>query len=132
MNANSRDARRLLGLQAVLVVIVATTYLVIGGFNEVVAALYGGAVAMLHTWMLSRRVRLALEVARTNPGRETMVLYLGALQRFAMTLCLFLLGMGWIGVEPIPVIIAFAVAQAAFFIGGGTAKMGSKARVENL
>lgn len=116
MNLRQADARRLLATQAALVAAAAGACLVAAGPFEAQSALYGGAIALLSAWMLGRRVRLAIETARTHPGRETMVLYLGALQRFFVVVALFALGMGGLELHPVPLLIGFGVAQLAFFL----------------
>ncbi len=116
MNLQQADARRLLGIQAVLVVVAGAVCLVARGVPEAQSALYGGGIALLSAWMLQRRVRRAISVARTHPGRETTVLFIGALQRFLMVVGLFALGMGWLGLNPLPILIGFGVAQIAFFV----------------
>jgi ATP synthase protein I len=86
------------------------------------AAAYGGAAALLSAWMLGRRVRLAAETARSEPGRETAVLYIGAVQRFLIVLVLFAVGMGQLGLPPVPLLAGFGLAQLAFFVLGPRAR----------
>ncbi len=61
-----------------------------------------------------------------------MVLLVGAVQRFAIVLALFLLGMGWLKLQPVPLLITFAVAQAAFALGGWAGTARSTRHVENI
>jgi len=110
------DARRLLGIQAALVAAAGAGSFVLAGGFAARSALYGGAIALLAAWMLQRRVRRAIEVARDAPGGETTVLYVGALQRFLAMLGLFALGLGWLGLSPLPLLVGFAVAQLAYFL----------------
>lgn len=119
INLRESGARRVIGLQALLTIGVGTVYFVAGGIAQAHAALYGGTIALISVWMLGRRVRLATEVARTSPGKEMMVLYIGAVQRFAVVLALFLIGMGWLKLSPVPLLVAFGVAQGAFFLAKG-------------
>jgi ATP synthase protein I len=122
MKLQGADARRLLAIQAVLVVAAGLACLVAAGPSEAQSALYGGSIALASAWLLQRRVRRAIQVATTHPGQETAVLYLGALQRFFMVVGLFALGMGWLELNPVPLLIGFGVAQLAFFaqrLGGG-------------
>lgn len=116
MNAQSADARMLLGMQALLIGIVVFLYLVLAGSPEAHAALFGGGCALLNAWLLGRRLRLAADVARTSPGQEVTVIYIGALQRFGLLLVLFVVGMGWLKLNPVPLLVAFGVAQIAFFL----------------
>lgn len=116
MNAQSPDARMLLAMQAVLVGVVVSLYLVLGGSPDAHAALFGGACALVNAWLLGRRMRLAASIAKVSPGQEVTVIYVGALQRFALLLGLFIVGMGWLQLNPVPLLVAFGVAQVAFFL----------------
>lgn len=116
MNGQLADARMLLGMQALLVGVVVFLYLILGGSPDAHAALFGGGCALLNGWLLGRRLRLAADVARTSPGREVTIIYVGALQRFALLVALFVVGMGWLKLNPVPLLVAFAVAQVAFFL----------------
>ncbi|MEM7406160.1 MAG: ATP synthase subunit I [Pseudomonadota bacterium] len=107
------DARRLLRLQCWLTLAAAGMAWILGGSDAAGAALYGGATAMVNAWMSGRRLAQALEVARVQPGRETSVLYIGAIQRFVMLAALFMLGMGALELLPLPMLAAFAVAYSA-------------------
>jgi ATP synthase protein I len=116
MNAQLADARMLLGMQALLIGVVVFLYLVLRGSSDAHAALFGGVCALLNAWLLGRRLRLAADVARSSPGREVALIYIGALQRFALLLALFIMGMGWLKLNPVPLLVAFGVAQIAFLM----------------
>ena len=120
MNVQQRgEARRVLGIQVVLTLLVGSLFWVGGGVSDGQAALFGGGCAIVGASLLARRVRLAIDAARVSPGSETSVLYIGALQRFATVLALFILGMAWLRLSPVPLLVGFAVAQAAFFMRNG-------------
>jgi ATP synthase protein I len=112
------DVHRLLAIQAGLVVLTSLTVWGIAGTESALAAAYGGAAAVLSAWLLGRRVRRAAEISRSDPGRETTVLYLGAVQRFALILVLFAVGMGQLGLAPVPLLIGFGLAQLTFLFSG--------------
>ena len=112
------DIAALLAIQLILVAIVAGVFLVSEGMPAAGAAAYGGAIALLSAWMLGRGVLRAAEVAKSNPGSETTVLYVGAAQRFLVVLVLFGLGMGWLGLLPVPLLVAFAIAQLGHVFNG--------------
>jgi len=116
MNAQLADARMLLGMQALLIGVVVFLYLVLGGSPDAHAALFGGGCALVNAWLLGRRLRLAANVAKASPGQEVTVIYVGALQRFALLLALFIVGMGWLKLNPVPLLVAFGAAQVAFFL----------------
>lgn len=116
MSIQEGDARLLLGMQAFLTVGVAFAYLIVAGSFPAQSALFGGSCGLMHTWLLGRRVRMATAIAKASPGREVIALYFGAVQRFALLLALFAFGMGWLGLTPLPLLIAFGVTQGAFFL----------------
>ena len=117
-----RSVRRVLLGQAALVVLVAAGFLLwpgrTPGLNGALAAIYGGSVAILSAWWLGRQVRRAGSggAAQSDTQRSQIALYAGAGERFLVTLALLGLGLGWLKLMPLPVIIAFGVAQAAFLI----------------
>ena len=107
---------KVIASQGALVCVVALICYGVQGPHALGAAIFGGVLAGIHTWMLGHRVKLAHEAARRRPGSETTVFYIGAIQRFAMTLVGFAVGMGVLGLSPVPLLIAFALAQMVFFM----------------
>ncbi len=65
--------------------------------------------------MTNRRMQAAANVA---PGKEVVVFYAAAVQRFIFTLGFFLLGMGWLELPPVPMVIAFALAHLGYLFKG--------------
>ena len=107
---------KVIASQGVLACVVAFVCYSLQGAHALGAALFGGLLAGIHTWMLGHRVKLAREAARHRPGSETTVFYIGAIQRFVMILVGFAVGMGVWGLSPVPLLGAFALAQMAFFM----------------
>lgn len=112
------DLQRLLTIQAslVLVAILATLYSL--GGDSFTAALFGGAVAIANTILLSRRLNSASAMAEDSPDVGVMTLYVGVIQRFIFVLAMFVVGMGLLKLNPIPLLGTFALAQLAYMIGG--------------
>lgn len=118
------DVRRLLLLQLAIVA-GATLAAFLGWGGEAAAGVAsGGGTALLSAWMLGRRVQRAGELARTSPGIETAVLYIGAIQRFAVVLALFWLAMGRFGLPAVALLAGFGLAQLAYFVAGALARSG--------
>nr|VFJ49528.1 MAG: ATP synthase I chain [Candidatus Kentron sp. FW] len=107
----------LVGFQVVLILCVSVGYLVIVSYLEALASIYGGCMAIFSTWMLIVRVRLAIGIAKNEPGREVRVLYTGAIQRFVLVLILFVVGMAILDLSPAPLLIGFTVPQGVLFVG---------------
>lgn len=110
--------RSLLIIQASLVLMgVAVSYFYYAN-DGMMAAAYGGAVAIANTILLSRRLDLAGEMAEDNPEGGVLTLYLGVVQRFVFVLVMFGIGMGVLKFLPPPMLGTFAVAQFAFMVFG--------------
>jgi len=109
--------KRLLGFQAVLILIVGVAYLIALGAFEALSSVYGGSMAFLGAWMLARRVHLATEAAKDMPGREVAILYSGAIQRFAFMFALFIIGLAILALQPVPLLVGFSLSQTVFLFG---------------
>lgn len=118
--------RRVVLSQALLTLIVTAFLLFTRGGFEAVSACYGGATTILSSWWLGRRVRRAGEFARQDLRGGQISLYVGAAQRFVTVLVLLGLGIGLLKLAPLPLIIAFAVAQLGFLVNPGGAGVSPK------
>ena len=112
----SLEARRLLLIQLALTGVLAVGFGLLGSVESAMAAAFGGAIAMGNAWLMGRIVARAMEVARTNPGSETTVLFIGAVQRFALVATLFAVGIGVLRLPPVELIVGFAVVHGTFFL----------------
>ncbi len=74
------------------------------------------------TWLLGRRVSRTPEIARQGDTGSQLALYAGILPRFIVTLALLAAGIGWLKLAPIPLIVAFGLAQLGFAINLGSAR----------
>ena len=111
-------AGKILQTQAILVIAVAISfYIYEQQFSVITAALFGGGIAMLNVWFADRRLRkAALNIAL---GQEASAFYIGAVERFVSTLLLFILGMLFLKLMPLPLLAAFASAQAGYLFNSG-------------
>ncbi len=100
-----KGVRRVLLFQAFLTLLVAAVFGVARGRYDFLSAGYGGAVAMLLSGWLGRGVRRS-----TGLGS----LYANAITRYGAAMLFLGLGMGVIRLAPLPLIVAFAVAQFGF------------------
>ncbi len=121
----SESIRRVLLTQLTLTVVTAAGYLAwyrsAAGLDAVAAAAYGGAVALVGTWLLARRIRRVNDSTSEGAGGQ-LVMYTGAAPRFIATLVLLAAGIGWLKLAPIPLILAFGIGQLAFIINSGSAR----------
>ena len=111
-DALSRDLRRVLLTQVLLTVLIAGGFGFARGLPELLAALYGGMTTILVTAWLARRVRRAGETA--TPGAGLIVIYSGAVVRYAAVVVLVGVGIGLLKLAPLPLLSAFAATQFGF------------------
>ncbi|HYA20285.1 MAG TPA: ATP synthase subunit I [Burkholderiales bacterium] len=110
------------GIRSVLLSQVAITFMTAAiafaflGSAQAVAASYGGGVALISTWLLGRRISRIPEVNQQGNSINQLTLFAGVLPRFIVTLALLAVGIGWLKLAPIPLIVAFALAQLGFAI----------------
>lgn len=121
-DALQRDVRKVLLIQALLLLATAAIFMVAKGWFHAISALYGGVTAALITWWLGRQVRLAGNQLETDATRGSITLYGGVLKRYIVAAVLLAAGMGLIRLEPLPVVVGFAIAQTAFMF----ANLGNK------
>ena len=100
-----KGVRRVLLFQALLTLLVAVVFGVARGRYDFSSAMYGGAVAVLLSGWLGRGVLRA-----TGLGS----LYANAVTRYGAAMLFLGLGLGALKLAPLPLIVAFAVAQFGF------------------
>ncbi len=88
------------------------------GEAALLPALYGGAIALANTLLLSRRVAQAGEIAKTSPQQSVNALYFGVVQRFVFVLVALGLGLGYLKLSPVPLLGTFMVSQLAYMLMG--------------
>nr|VFK45667.1 MAG: ATP synthase protein I [Candidatus Kentron sp. TC]VFK49335.1 MAG: ATP synthase protein I [Candidatus Kentron sp. TC]VFK53362.1 MAG: ATP synthase protein I [Candidatus Kentron sp. TC] len=74
-------------------------------------------MAIFTIWMLVMRTRLAKKIAEDMPNQEVRVLYVGAIQRFASMLVLFVVGMAILRLDPVSLLSGFVVSLAGGVLG---------------
>ena len=109
--------RNILILQAFLIIAAAVFSYGRGGLWAAQSALYGGAIALANSLLLARRVTRAGATAQTDTKKGAFIFYIGAVQRFIVTLVAFGVGLGLLKLSPLPLLIAFALAQLAYVFG---------------
>lgn len=74
--------------------------------NHAYAAIYGGALSIVVSLTLSIAVIKATAIAKNDPKTAMGILYVSAVIRFILVLALFAIGIGWLGFNPIPLVVA--------------------------
>lgn len=120
-----KGVRRVLRWQAGLSVTVGLVVLFDGArsgrLESFCSALAGGAVAMLGTLVLALTIGRA--DGRQSPAQAQLWLYGGAAGRFVLALVLLGLGLGVLGLSPLPFLAAFALGQVAFMAPGISSRL---------
>lgn len=81
----------------------------------VLAALYGGGIALVDSLLLAWRTRRAAERASAGEGQLQVISLLGgAVERFVFTLAAFGLGMAVLELDPVALIAGFACAEMGY------------------
>ena len=118
----SQGIRRVLVSQIALTLLTAAAAFALLGSAAALAAVYGGGVALMGTWLLGRRISRTPETAQQGDAVNQLALYTGVLPRFIVTLVLLAAGLGWLKLAPIPLIVAFGLAQLGFAFNLGSAR----------
>lgn len=103
-----QGVHRVIVFQALLSLVVAAGFGYVCGGPSILSALYGGAIAVLLSAWLGRGVMRAVGLGS---------LYANALTRYAAAVLFLGIGMGVLKLTPLPLIVAFAVAQFGFLAG---------------
>jgi ATP synthase protein I len=106
-------------LQTTIVVLCAVVVWVYMGEDAALAAGYGGVIALVNAWLMVRRVTRASQLAEVNPTSGTFTLYFGAVERFVFVLVGMGVGLGYLRLDPLPLLATFALAQVTYIIAAG-------------
>lgn len=109
-----RDTRRVIQAQMLITVLIGVGFGAVHDLAEALAALYGGAITILITAWLARRVRQAGQVG--SPGAGLVVIYSSAAVRYAAVVLLVGAGIGLLNLSPVPLLCAFAATQFGFLV----------------
>ena len=77
------------------------------------ACLYGGFIALLGTLISSWRINRA---GNTEKYQGYVEIYLGAIQKYILTVVLFAIGIGALHLSAVPMIVTFAMGQFAYLL----------------
>ena len=109
-----RAVIRLTIIQFVVSLVAAAGYLTFQGMSGFVAALYGGGITLAGTVLMAWRIQRAGEVAGLERQQGFIEIYAGAIQKFILTLVLMALGMGFFKLDPLAILVSFALTQFSY------------------
>jgi ATP synthase protein I len=97
-----------------LIAVVALSYLTFQNINGFLAAIFGGSITLSGTLLMAWRIIRAADVAFTEKQQGYIEIYIGVLQKFFLTLLMMAVGMGYLKLDPIALLVGFAVTQLSF------------------
>ncbi len=124
-------ARRVVFVQLLVAVVVAAAFLSAGLFSgsglfgngaennsiwDALSALYGGLASVLLALISIGGFKRANEFALSDPKKSLMILYIGAVVRFAAVIVVLGIGLGLIELEPKAMIAGFVLAQISYLM----------------
>lgn len=86
------------------------------GEAAVVAAWFGGAVALSNTVLLVWRMRSGARDSSRNPRIELVRLVRSSMERFFVVALLIAAGLGWMKLMPLPLLAGFALGQLTLVV----------------
>ena len=124
--AVSSGARAVIAAQAVILLASVLGWFALAGTWAGLAAGYGGLVAILLAWLLSRRVARAGEAAWQGGSRGMLILFAGLAQRFMLVLVLLGVGLAAFKLHALATITGFGLTQLGYLIGMRTTGSGHR------
>ena len=109
-----RVVRRLFIVQVIITLSVALGYLAFQDINGFIAAVYGGIITLAGTLLMAWRISRAGDVAYKEKQQGYFEIYIGAIQKFFLTLVLMAIGMGVLKLDPLAILVSFALTQLSY------------------
>lgn len=111
-------ARRVVIVQLSMSLIVAAAFFGLSeaGLWKALAAGYGGLSSVVLALISIGGFRRANAIALSDPKQSMMILYIGAVVRFAAVIVLLGIGLGLLKLDALAVLVGFALAQASYLM----------------
>ena len=114
---------RLLLTQGVLGILVAAGFALTNqNTSMLIPALYGAAVSMINTAFMAWRLRRAMLAADQNQSLGQFHLFIGLFERLLLAGVLIAVGIGFLQLQPVPLLTGFGVAYLAYVIQGAASR----------
>lgn len=108
--------KRMTVAQSIFLLICALAFFLSAGWGHGVAAIFGGFIALANTLVLRWNFERAEQIAGNSAGKNMRLLYRTAAMRLLLTMGLFVLALGGLKLEPLPVLVGFLAGLAAVLI----------------
>jgi hypothetical protein len=113
-------AKKVLVVQAVVTLLVATAFFAASteqNLWKALSAAYGGLSSVILALVSIGGFKRANAIALSDPKQSMMILYIGAVVRFAAVIVLLGIGLGLLKLDALAVFAGFALAQASYLMG---------------
>lgn len=108
--------KRIFQAQLIFITLLSIIYIVTVDIHAGVAAIFGGAIALVNTLLLRWNFERAELFAENDAGQNMKLLYRTAAMRLFSTIGLFVIALGVLKLEPLPVLAGFITGLAALLI----------------
>ena len=112
-------AQKVLAVQIVMTLLVAVAFFAISTEENLwraLSAIYGGLSSVVLALVSIGGFKRANAVALSDPKQSMMILYIGAVIRFAAVMVLLGIGLGLLKLDALAVFTGFALAQASYLM----------------
>lgn len=113
-------ARRVVVVQLSMTLLVATVFFGVSAEDSLWKALsagYGGLSSVVLALISIGGFKRANAIALSDSRQSMMILYIGAVVRFAAVIVLLGIGLGLLKLDAMAVFVGFALAQASYLMG---------------
>jgi ATP synthase protein I len=117
-------ASRVVFVQLLVTLFVASVFFVLNvqelpvveSLGKALAAVYGGGSSVVLAFISIQGFKRANAYALSDPKQSMMILYIGAVVRFAAVIILLGVGLGLLKLDALAVFAGFALAQASYLM----------------
>ncbi len=106
-----RTTYKLIKNQMIIILLITILSIIFFDLEVLYSCLYGGIIALSGTLISSWRITRA---GNTEKHQGYIEIYLGAFQKYILTLLLFAIGIGGLNLSAIPMIVTFSMGQFAY------------------
>ena len=108
--------KRIFLAQLIFITLLSIIYIVTVDIHSGVAAIFGGAIALVNTLLLRWNFERAEHFAENDARQNISLLYRTAAMRLFSTIGLFAIALGVLKLEPLPVLVGFITGLAGLLI----------------
>ncbi|MDH5183587.1 MAG: ATP synthase subunit I [Gammaproteobacteria bacterium] len=108
--------KRIFQAQLVFITLIAIFYSFTADIHAGIAAIFGGVIALVNTLLLRWNFERAEHFAGNDAGQNMKLLYRTAAQRLFSTIGLFVIALGVLKLQPLPLLVGFIAGVTALLV----------------